>query len=386
VVTAFLVESYKRLQPDPSRTTETPFTPSKSDININTLWFFSLSLSLSVALIGLMCKQWISEYQRRPSLSPKNALRLRQWRYQGMERWQMPDVIALLPMIQQVAVFLFLGGLFNFLHDLNRTVSYSVLGILCITAGFSLLTSILPAMCMAVARDVMYPCPFKSPQSWLFLLLLHPLTKIRLPTIMTRRNGSQQVRSSRSSQVLPPSRYPDDTVTSSSKLFKKNGFLSDEEAPLPESVSVLQEAPSAANSATPSDEDGLPFVLFGQSWSFFEKHIICSKSPRRKDFRKDLRRRSLGWIYKHLSHDPEVESNLLRCLSTLPTADAEEVFNSNLIPLIKRLDPNDDSDSASEKAGLPPWLQDYPWLQSYHQLFGEEQQIPDTGALYQKAL
>ena len=37
----------------------------------------------------------------------------------------------------------------------------------------------------------------------------------------------------------------------------------------------------------------------------------------------------------------------------------------DLIPLITRLDPNDDSDPASEAAGLPAWLQ------NYHRLFGE---------------
>ena len=78
-------------------------------------------------------------------------------------------------------------------------------------------------------------------------------------------------------------------------------------------------------------------------------------------------------------------SNLLRCLSTLPTADAEEVINDDLIPLITRLDPNDDSDPASEAAGLPPWLQNYYYLFGEQVMQGNKYLIPELfiRALYE---
>ncbi|KAF9253949.1 hypothetical protein L218DRAFT_887537, partial [Marasmius fiardii PR-910] len=83
VVTAFTMESYQWLDEDPadksamlllqiaqqlSRQTHIPpplqhFTPSSSAVRINTFWFLSLTLALIDALFGLLCKQWLWEYQ-----------------------------------------------------------------------------------------------------------------------------------------------------------------------------------------------------------------------------------------------------------------------------------------------------------------------------------
>ncbi|EEB97330.1 hypothetical protein MPER_03374, partial [Moniliophthora perniciosa FA553] len=85
VVTAFVIESYQWLDEDPADTTvtllvhlisvqvnssqsisfePTPFKPDPSSIRINVFWFLSLIFSLTSALFGLLCKQWIREYQR----------------------------------------------------------------------------------------------------------------------------------------------------------------------------------------------------------------------------------------------------------------------------------------------------------------------------------
>ncbi|KZW02313.1 hypothetical protein EXIGLDRAFT_594657, partial [Exidia glandulosa HHB12029] len=86
VATAFLIDSYKLLQPDNSaayistalyllvlRDTVSssiplplppPLATSATTIAraVNWLWFTSLLLSLSVALLGILVKQWIVEY------------------------------------------------------------------------------------------------------------------------------------------------------------------------------------------------------------------------------------------------------------------------------------------------------------------------------------
>ncbi|EJD50460.1 hypothetical protein AURDEDRAFT_21558, partial [Auricularia subglabra TFB-10046 SS5] len=85
VSTAFIIESYKLLQVDNTdyianalylsltRNTTSPidleppgdnFKASGSSRWINGLWFSSLVLSLAVALLSILAKQWLEEYSR----------------------------------------------------------------------------------------------------------------------------------------------------------------------------------------------------------------------------------------------------------------------------------------------------------------------------------
>ncbi|EEB98162.1 hypothetical protein MPER_02379 [Moniliophthora perniciosa FA553] len=101
VVTAFVIESYKWLDKDPADTTvtlltqlisvqvngsqsvsfePTQFKPDASSIRINVFWFLSLILSLTSALFGLLCKQWVREHQRDTTTrTPGEALALRHY-------------------------------------------------------------------------------------------------------------------------------------------------------------------------------------------------------------------------------------------------------------------------------------------------------------------
>ncbi|KIM35358.1 hypothetical protein M413DRAFT_56484, partial [Hebeloma cylindrosporum] len=84
VITSFVVESSKDLQPDPNtlllsqivtlignNTNGTPgippqiqLSPSPSSYRINALWFASLVLSLTTVLVGIISLQWLREHQR----------------------------------------------------------------------------------------------------------------------------------------------------------------------------------------------------------------------------------------------------------------------------------------------------------------------------------
>ncbi|KZV96608.1 hypothetical protein EXIGLDRAFT_732645 [Exidia glandulosa HHB12029] len=90
VATAFIVESYKSLQPDfaeytaralfilvsapinasgvdsaPTLPDPTTFIVATRSRWINGIWFTSLSLSLAVALLCILVKQWIGQYKER---------------------------------------------------------------------------------------------------------------------------------------------------------------------------------------------------------------------------------------------------------------------------------------------------------------------------------
>ncbi|KAG8956905.1 hypothetical protein FRC03_010716, partial [Tulasnella sp. 419] len=142
--TAFIVESYKGLQPDPVDTTNALLqllithrndndtfsfqdmnlrSSSSSAVPVTSVFFTSLSFSLTAAFGAVTAKQWLTEYSHVGAMKALPIQgRMRQERYQGMERWHLRLVIELLPVFLQISLLLFLVGVIQFLWDLDRKV------------------------------------------------------------------------------------------------------------------------------------------------------------------------------------------------------------------------------------------------------------------------
>ncbi|RPD61496.1 hypothetical protein L227DRAFT_470982, partial [Lentinus tigrinus ALCF2SS1-6] len=128
VLTAFNVESYHLLQPDPSdptlavlkqisaqlngytynppfmnttrpvdplHVTQATFYPPASAVWLNALWFSSLVFSFSSALLALFVKQWI--YEAMVGGASRESARLRQYRLNGLLRWRVGTIIVVIP-------------------------------------------------------------------------------------------------------------------------------------------------------------------------------------------------------------------------------------------------------------------------------------------------
>ncbi|KDR83150.1 hypothetical protein GALMADRAFT_58130, partial [Galerina marginata CBS 339.88] len=142
VVTAFIIESYKTLKPDPNDTiisllsiianrldnTTTPIpillsstgpgshsSPAASSIRINNFWFISLVLSLATVLTGTISLQWIREHQNYPNLTPRDSYALFNMRAEGLKKWHIPKIFTALPLLLQSALVLFFVGIIDFL-------------------------------------------------------------------------------------------------------------------------------------------------------------------------------------------------------------------------------------------------------------------------------
>jgi hypothetical protein len=208
-VTAFTIESYQWLQSDPlddtvlllrqisqqigNSTTGTavlPPTPnddfsvSPSSIRINIFWFLSLTISLSSVLLGITCKQWIQEHRRVTyTTSRKEALALSQLRDESLRIWGVPGLLGSLPVMLQVALVLFFAGILDLLWSLNHIVAALVSGTVGVVVLFVSATTVLPAYWLVLSsrhKNVQSspPCPYKSPQSWIFYrFTLHILRK-----------------------------------------------------------------------------------------------------------------------------------------------------------------------------------------------------------------
>ena len=183
IITAFIIESYKGLSQGPEDKTvkllaeisaklggnvfsaanaaQNSNSPSFSAVVINSLLFASLVAALSSAFIGIMVKQWLREYIRPISITPIDALSLRQLHYQALKDWGVVEIISFLPILLQFSLALFLTGLLYFLWTLDDVVAGILTAFVSLVLVFYALTTVLPALQPA--------CPYKSPQSWLFL-------------------------------------------------------------------------------------------------------------------------------------------------------------------------------------------------------------------------
>jgi len=165
------------------------FTPTSSDIRINTLWFLSLIFSLTTVLIGIIALQWLREHLRpRPDLEPQIALSLHHLNIESLDRWYLPQIFAALPLLLQLALVLFLGGILDFLWSLNSTVAIPIAVAVGSSLFFLLWTTVLPttqSLLLFLPRLPWgnlprSPCPYRSPQSWAFHQLVRPLVAVFL--------------------------------------------------------------------------------------------------------------------------------------------------------------------------------------------------------------
>ncbi|KAK0186770.1 hypothetical protein F5146DRAFT_1143164 [Armillaria mellea] len=132
------------------------FSPSHSDEWLNSLWFVSLTLSLITALVAVLVKQWLHQYIAIVSdSSARDRARIRHLRYAGLQTWQVPMIIGLLPVLLHVSLALFFAGLIVFMFSLGMKAAWLVLIIGAATYIAYSIALILP---------LVHPyCPYKVP-------------------------------------------------------------------------------------------------------------------------------------------------------------------------------------------------------------------------------
>ncbi|KAI0049017.1 hypothetical protein FA95DRAFT_1557285 [Auriscalpium vulgare] len=197
-LTAFLVESYHNLQPDPAEqnvflmqqvvgllsqishqlgpngsqipitnfsNSLPPFSPTLSDVRVNVFWFMSLVFSLTAALAATIVQSWVRDYMhvfQRYNHSLKRA-RIRQFLYEGAEGWYMNVIVDGIPALIHISLFLFFVGLSDFLFDINYTTAVTTTAMISACGSLYLWSIIAPI--------VDAQSPYQSPLSGVFWLL-----------------------------------------------------------------------------------------------------------------------------------------------------------------------------------------------------------------------
>lgn len=170
-VTAFIIDSYKTLQPDPAEVTNTyllqlsqqiasgsgasaiqpaPFTPDATDILINKLWISSLVISLACALGALLAQSWTKRYKRHvlsaQGGSTQRKAMLRAYLRDGIGRSGLEALTVVLPAFMHVSLFLFFAGLILFIRGLEASpgLEHTIITLVCIWSALYLAFTLAP--------------------------------------------------------------------------------------------------------------------------------------------------------------------------------------------------------------------------------------------------
>ncbi|PBK97129.1 hypothetical protein ARMGADRAFT_1077230 [Armillaria gallica] len=120
------------------------FIASMTSVWVNGLWFTSLALSLTTALVSVLVKQWLHHYMALPSGTPRERCLLQQFRFAGLQKWHVLVIIGLLPVLMHTALAIFFVGLVIFLGPLQDAIAWVVGTITVIAYMAYLMAHILP--------------------------------------------------------------------------------------------------------------------------------------------------------------------------------------------------------------------------------------------------
>jgi hypothetical protein len=105
------------------------FTPPNFAIWVNALWFLSLVISITCALLATLLQQWARRYLKvtQPRYSPHKRARIRAFFAEGVDKFLLPWAVEALPTMLHLSLFLFFAGLAVFLWNVNLTIFKLVL-------------------------------------------------------------------------------------------------------------------------------------------------------------------------------------------------------------------------------------------------------------------
>ena len=142
---------------------------SSSLIRAQGILFASLSVTLFVAFIAVLGKQWILYYKRASTWgSIVDRGKERQVKFVGLQKWGLHLIMELLPVLLQLSFLLFGIGLIVYLWDIDLSAAEVLMVVTCFGCAFY--------ACIAVVATIWSDCPFQTPLSILLPKIL-PWTK-----------------------------------------------------------------------------------------------------------------------------------------------------------------------------------------------------------------
>ncbi|PVF99314.1 hypothetical protein CPB86DRAFT_703662, partial [Serendipita vermifera] len=116
-------------------------------VRVNIIFFTSLGCNLFAALSSVLALQWVRDYDIGLSgiTDPRERALRRHFRFQGVRAWLMPEIISMLPTLLHISLLLFIGGLLEWLLQINHDVAYTMLATLAVCIAFYIGTQVIAA-------------------------------------------------------------------------------------------------------------------------------------------------------------------------------------------------------------------------------------------------
>ena len=172
-VSLFIIEGYMRLSPDPTDQAfalfdqlshlvgipaDTPlnlsqplaleaaasFKPSPSAVRATTLWFLSLGMNVTCVLWVLWQQWWLQSQAIDSQGEPHARTRLLAYPFSRIGRFGLGHMAEVIWMLLQSSALLFLVGLVDFIHPINTTTAWVLLGYFAFLASLHAARVLLP--------------------------------------------------------------------------------------------------------------------------------------------------------------------------------------------------------------------------------------------------
>ena len=153
------------------------FSPPNYAVWVNSLWFLSLVISLTSAMLATLLQQWARRYiraTRPPRCSPEKRARMHAFFSNGVKKFRVDWAVEALPALVHLSLLTFFAGLLIFLHNVNHTV-FSV--VLCGVALSSTVYACITLMPM-FWLDSPYYAPLSSTGWLLYSVIWYALRKL----------------------------------------------------------------------------------------------------------------------------------------------------------------------------------------------------------------
>ena len=144
-----------------------PFSPPRYAVWVNSLWFLSLVISVSCALLATSLHQWARRYIRltQPArCSPEKRARKRAFLSNGVDKMHISWAVEGLPTLLHLSLFLFFAGLVIFLFNVDHDVFISVV---CWIGLFLMLYGLITLLPI-IRPDSPYYAPLSTPTWFLY--------------------------------------------------------------------------------------------------------------------------------------------------------------------------------------------------------------------------
>jgi hypothetical protein len=185
-ISAFYLGNIYQLLADPNTSTASlpfpvakppVFSPPRYAVWVNSLWFLSLVISLTCALLATLLRQWARRYlsiTQPPRYRPHKRVRIRAFVAGGVDKLHLPWVVEVLPALVHLTLFLFFSRLLVYLFNINHSVFNVTAWWIGLSVGVYTIITFMPIF--------RHDSPYHAPLSTSVWFLYHGIAFITLQT------------------------------------------------------------------------------------------------------------------------------------------------------------------------------------------------------------